>query len=71
MSVNQPKQRSRLWYLLPATIGVIGGLITYFILRHDDPQKAKGCLWLGIILSAAYLAYFVLFSLMIEHFDFS
>jgi hypothetical protein len=56
---------------LPATIGVIGGLITYFILRHDDPQKAKGCLWLGIILSAAYLAYFVLFSLMIEHFDFS
>lgn len=71
MYSRQPRQRSWLWYLLPAIIGVIGGIIAYYALRFDDPSKAKNCLWLGIILSAIYFAYFVLFSLMIEFYDFS
>lgn len=44
------KSRSNGWYVLPIFLGWIGGLIAYFILRHDDPRKAKNCLYLGIIL---------------------
>ena len=42
--------RSGLWYLLPILIGIIGGVIAYFVIKQDDPIKAKNCLKLGIIL---------------------
>jgi uncharacterized membrane protein YeaQ/YmgE (transglycosylase-associated protein family) len=44
------KSRSNGWYVLPIFLGWIGGIIAYFILRRDDPRKAKNCLYLGIIL---------------------
>jgi len=43
------KSRSNMWYLLPICVGLIGGVIAYFILRHDDLKKAKYCLVIGII----------------------
>jgi len=46
------KIRSRLWYLVPIFFGLIGGIIAYFAIRRDDPQKARKCLWAGIILTA-------------------
>src|SRR5215212_4796448 len=59
------RRMSRLWYLLPIFLHMIGGLITYFVLRGSDDAIAKNSLWLGIILSAVtttlalavYLAY--------------
>jgi len=45
------KIRSRWWYLVPIFFGLIGGIIAYFAIRRDDPQKAKNCLWVGIILT--------------------
>src|SRR5829696_4575118 len=45
-------KRSRLWYLLPIFLGIIGGVAAYFYLRASDPTLAKSTLWLGIILSA-------------------
>ena len=46
------KIRSRWWYLVPIFFGLIGGIIAYFAIRRDDPEKAKKCLWVGIILTA-------------------
>ena len=46
------KTRSRAWYLVPIFFGLIGGIIAYFAIRKDDPEKEKKCLWVGIILSA-------------------
>ena len=46
------KIRSRWWYLVPIFFGLIGGIIAYFAIRRDDPQKARKCLWVGIILTA-------------------
>ena len=46
------RQRSNWWYLLPIFLGIIGGIIAYFVLRKDDHQKAKKCLYLGLILLA-------------------
>jgi len=49
------RPRSNFWFLLPILLGLffgflglIGGIIAYFVLRHDDPKKAKNCLYLGI-----------------------
>ncbi|QLH02941.1 hypothetical protein C5F47_04940 [Nitrosopumilus cobalaminigenes] len=42
------KQRSNVWFLLPIFFGVIGGIIAFFIIRQDDPRKARNCLYLGI-----------------------
>ena len=44
------KSRSNAWYLLPIFFGVIGGIIVFFIIRRDDPRRARNCLYLGIIL---------------------
>lgn len=46
------KKRSNLWFLLPIFLGLIGGIIAYFVLRNDDPKKAKNCLYLSIVLAA-------------------
>ncbi len=45
------KPRSNWWFLLPIFLSVIGGVIAYFVLRHDDPRKAKNCLYLGLVLT--------------------
>ena len=44
--------RSPLWYELPLLFYVIGGIISFLIIRKDDPVKAKRCLVLGIVLTA-------------------
>ena len=46
------KSRSNWWYIVPILFGIIGGIIGYYALRRDDPQKAKKCLYLGLILTA-------------------
>ena len=43
-------RRSGLWYILPILFGIIGGVIAYFVIKQDDPNKAKNCLYLGIVL---------------------
>ena len=44
------KPRSNAWYLLPIFIGMIGGIIGYLAIRKDDPQKAKNCIYIGIVM---------------------
>ena len=46
------RKRSNWWYLLPIFFGIIGGIIAYFALRRDDREKAKKCIYLGVILLA-------------------
>jgi FtsH-binding integral membrane protein len=43
------KTRSNAWFLLPIFFGMIGGIIAFFILRRDNPRKARNCLYVGII----------------------
>lgn len=52
------KRRSAWWFLLPILFNVIGGIIAYFVIREDDPRRARDCLLLGIILTAIGLALF-------------
>ena len=46
----QVKRRSSFWFLLPIIFNVVGGIIAFFVIREDDPRKARNCLYLGIIL---------------------
>ena len=54
--------RSNWWYLVPIFLGIIGGIIAYFALRSDDHQKAKKCLYLGLILGSIGVFLQILFS---------
>lgn len=56
------RPRSNWWFLLPIFMGLIGGIIAYFVLRHDDPKKAKNCLYLGIILAVVGFGLNILFA---------
>lgn len=51
MSSEEAKKRSGAWYLLPILLTVVGGVIAYFVIKEDDPKKAKNCLYLGITLT--------------------
>ena len=53
------RKRSSLWFLLPILFNIIGGVIAYFVIKDDDPSKAKNCLWLGIILFVIPIAIFL------------
>jgi len=69
----ETRRRSSLWFLLPIFFNIIGGVIAYFIIKDDDPRKAKNCLLLGIILTAISVAIFVVPILigisLLPHFD--
>lgn len=45
--------RSGAWYLAPIFLGLVGGLIAYVIIRHDDPRKARVCLIIGAAVTVA------------------
>jgi len=63
------RPRSNWWILLPIFLGLIGGVIAYFVLRHDDPRKAKNCLYLAIVLAILGIAINVIFGAQLMELD--
>jgi hypothetical protein len=56
----QPERTRSLWWtLLPIFVGILGGIISYFILRFDDQRLAKFCLHLGIVLTIIQIAIYI------------
>ncbi|MBL7001932.1 MAG: hypothetical protein ISR80_04165 [Nitrosopumilus sp.] len=55
------KPRSNAWFLLPIFMGIIGGVIAFFVLRHDDPRKARNCLYLGLALMTIGIIFNIVF----------
>jgi len=55
----QVRRRSSLWFLLPIIFNIFGGLVAYFVIRDDDPKRARSCLLLGTILAAIPVLLFV------------
>jgi len=48
--MSESKRRSRAWYILPIIFHLLGGVISYYAVRKDDPVLAKNCLKIGAIL---------------------
>ena len=68
--LSQPEKiRSNIWFLLPMLFGIIGGIIAFFILRQDDPRKAKNCLYLGIIFMIIGIIFNIAITASIPEFD--
>jgi len=66
---HSERSRSNAWFLLPIFFGMIGGIIAFFVLRHDDPRKARNCLYLGIIFMMIGIMVNVLISMSYPDFD--
>ncbi|GIS74051.1 MAG: hypothetical protein CM1200mP11_2660 [Nitrosopumilaceae archaeon] len=60
------RPRSNAWYLLPIFIGMIGGIIGYLAIRKDDPQKAKNCIYIGIVMMVIGIKFFKVILLGVE-----
>ena len=56
------RKRSNWWYLVPIFLGIPGGIVAYFALRYDDLEKAKKCLYLGLILGSIAIILEVFFA---------
>ena len=63
------KSRSNAWFLLPIFFGIIGGIIAFFMLRRDDPHKAKNCLYLGIVFMVIGIIFNVLVATSFPNLD--
>jgi Ca2+/Na+ antiporter len=49
---NQKKKGSAgWWYLLSILFGLIGGIIGYVALRHENPGAASNCLIIGVVIT--------------------
>ncbi len=67
--MHPERERSNWWFLLPILLGLIGGVIAYFVLRHDDPKKAKNCLYLGIVLAVIGIVFNLMFGVQLAGID--
>ncbi len=67
--MHPERERSNWWFILPNFLGLIGGVIAYFVLRHDDPKKAKNCLYLGITLAVIGIVINLIFGVQLAEFD--
>jgi hypothetical protein len=57
----ESKQRpSRLWYLLPLFLGLLGGVIGYFLLKDRNRKFAERILLAGVIVLVAWIAFLFL-----------
>ena len=65
------RTRSDFWYLLPIFGGFLGGLISWFAIKYDDPRKAKNCLILGAILTTIPIILMTIPFLIFSTSDFS
>ena len=74
--MSELNPRSWIWYLLPALFGLIGGAITYYLLRKINPKMAKNCLNIGIVITAfnilfAFVSIFLITDLIGEYYGLS
>lgn len=58
------KPRSPLWYELPLLFTVIGGIIAFFLIRKDDPKKARNCIVLGSVLLIPFVIVLASFAII-------
>jgi len=63
---EKPKKPSRLWYLLPISLGILGGVIGYFLLRKRDRKFAEKLLIIGLLMIFVWWGIKLLIGLLIS-----
>jgi hypothetical protein len=64
--MSSERVKSLWWILLPIFLGIIGGIIVYFVLRNDDLKLAKFCLHLSILLTIVEIIVWIPLILLTE-----
>ena len=64
--MSSERVKSLWWILLPIFLGIIGGIIGYFVLKNDDLKLAKFCLHLSILLTIIEIIVWVPLVLLTE-----
>jgi hypothetical protein len=66
MSLPTNETNTKLWYLAPIFLGILGGLIMYLVLKDTNPKMAKKGLVVSIaIILAVAIGYFVILAVAI------
>lgn len=55
MSLPTNESNTKLWYLAPIFLGILGGLVMYLVLKDTNPKMAKK----GLVVSIAIILAFV------------
>ena len=64
--MSHERTRSLWWVLLPIFLGIIGGVIAYFVIKNDDYKLAKFFLHLSILLTIIELAVWIPLAFLAE-----
>ncbi len=64
---QEQKRPSLLWVLLPIFLGVIGGIIGYFILRNKHRKFAKEIFLIGLIITIIYTSFSLITRYYVGH----
>lgn len=60
---------SKAWYFLPILLGLIGGVIAYFVIKDEDRKMANKMLIIGIVMTIVLsFVYFFLFAILFASF---
>ena len=69
MSQPEKRKRSNAWYLLPIFFGMIGGVAAFLFLRRDDSQKARNCIYIGIVMMVIGIILNIVIATSVPAFD--
>lgn len=58
--INMEKEGDVIWYLLPILFGILGGLISFFMVRTEYPKLANRCVAVGLVSTAIGWGLFLL-----------
>ena len=64
MENPEVKRPSRLWYLLPLTLGILGGIAAYLLVQDRDKKFAKKLLIVGIIVTVISISLIIILPLI-------
>jgi predicted PurR-regulated permease PerM len=66
MSMPTSENNTKLWYLAPIFLGIIGGLVMYLVLKDTNPKMAKKGLVVSIaIVLAVVIGYFAIIAIAV------
>ena len=63
------RPRSNAWYLVPILFGILGGIVAFLFLRKSDPQKARNCIYIGLVMMVLGIIINIILASSVPGFD--
>ncbi len=69
MAEIQTEKPSKLWYLVPIVFGLIGGLVSYIVIKDSDKEMARNMIIVGIVM--AVVPFLLIFGILLFFYIFA